>query len=366
MSFPSNFSEITVEYLNKVLEPIFNSKIISFTQGSPIEPGFTGEIIRIIPEYENKSENNLPKCFIIKFQTSNKGINKFMTKIKGYEKEQKIYEILKPYEKELNLPKIYYTNINEEGNKYIIIMEDLKERGLYNINRDKFLDLKILKLIVEYFALLQSHFWGPDNLKKIEWIKDYNFASYMKEFTVQNFDKKKLFFINNNKALLNDNLINEIKNIKINELYEKIDPDSEKNKNRITLLHGDPQQGNLMVNEEKNIMAMIDWQYINIGLGLKDVILFIGISLDENSIKKEDIIDLKNLYYNILVNKGIQYDKKAFEEDWKNICLISLCNIVSASAEENIGDDEEKKKKYGEHIMRSEKRFITFIQLQNL
>ncbi len=103
MSFPSNFSEITVEYLNKVLEPIFNSKIISFTQGSPIEPGFTGEIIRIIPEYENKSENNLPKCFIIKFQTSNKGINKFMTKIKGYEKEQKIYEILKPYEKELNL-----------------------------------------------------------------------------------------------------------------------------------------------------------------------------------------------------------------------------------------------------------------------
>ena len=121
-----------------------------------------------------------------------------------------------------------------------------------------------------------------------------------------------------------------------------------------------------MVNEEKNIMAMIDWQYINIGLGLKDVILFIGISLDENSIKKEDIIDLKNLYYNILVNKGIQYDKKAFEEDWKNICLISLCNIVSASAEENIGDDEEKKKKYGEHIMRSEKRFINFIQLQNL
>ena len=47
-----------------------------------------------------------------------------------------------------------------------LVLNDLKERGLYNINRDKFLDLKILKLIVEYFALLQSHFWGPDNLKK--------------------------------------------------------------------------------------------------------------------------------------------------------------------------------------------------------
>ena len=111
---------------------------------------------------------------------------------------------------------------------------------------------------------------------------------------------------------------------------------------------------------------MIDWQYINIGLGLKDIILFMGITFDEKSIKENDINELKYLYYNYLEKNGINYDKKLFEEDWKNLCLISLCNIISASAEENIGDDEEKKKKYGEYLSISEKRFITFLKKQNL
>ena len=219
-------------------------------------------------------------------------------------------------------------------------MEDLNEKGLVRIDRDKPFDMKALKLIVKYFTELHSSFWGKEKLKNIEWINNYNFGEYMKEFTIQNFDKKKL---------------------KISELYEKINP--ENNKERITLLHGDTQVSNLLINSS---MAMIDWQYINIGLGLKDIVLFIGISFDEKNIKENDIQELKNLYYDNLIGKGIKYDKNIFEEDWKNICLISLCNIISASAEENIGNDEMKRKKYGEHVAISENRFITFLQLQNL
>ena len=360
--FPKKYSEITSEYLNKVLEPKFNTEIISFKKGEEIEPGFTGEVIRIIPQFKELKES-LPKSLIFKFQTANQGIREFMAKIKGYEKEIKIYEILNSI-KELNTPKIFHSELSQDGKYYIIIMEDLNEKGLFRINKEKPFDIKILKLIVKYFAELHSNFWGKEKQNKIEWINDYNFGEYIKEFTIQNFDKKKLYFINNNKNKLNETLINKIKGIKISELYETINP--EKNKNRITLLHGDTQHGNLMINKEKDKMAMIDWQYINIGLGLKDIILFIGISLDENNIKEEDIKELKNIYINCLKEKGINYDIELFEEDWKNICLISLCNIISASAEENIKNDEEKRKKYGDYLLLSENRFITFLQKQNL
>ena len=362
--FPKNYSEITLEYLNKVLEPKLNSKIISFKKGEEIKPGFTGEVHKIIPEFKEKAEN-LPKSLIIKFQTENEGIRSFMAKIKGYEKEIKIYEILNSI-KELNTPIIFHSEINKEGDHYIIIMEDLNEKGLFMLDREDPFDVKTLKLIVKYFAELHSYFMGKENLKKIEWIKNYNFGEYMKEFTIKNFEKKKSYFLSNNKNKLTDFLINEIKNIKISELYEKINPDLENNKNRITLLHGDTQPANLMINSTKDKMAMIDWQYINIGLGLKDIILFIGISLDENNIKENDIQELKDLYFNCLKEKGINYDKKVFEEDWKNLCFISLCNIISASAEENIKNDGEKRKKYGDSLVISENRFITFLKKQKL
>ena len=362
--FPKKYSEITLEYLNKVLEPKLNSKLVSFKKGEEIEPGFTGEVTRIIPEFKEINEN-LPKSLIIKFQTDNQGIRTFMAKIKGYEKEIKIYEILNSIN-ELNTAKIYHSELSQDGSHYLIIMEDLNERGLFRIDREKPFDIKTLKLIVQYFSILHSNFWGEENQTKINWIKNYNFGEYMKEFTIQNFDKKKSFFINNNKNKLSDSLVNIIQNLKISDLYEKINPESEKNKKRITLLHGDTQPGNLMINSERNKMAMIDWQYINIGLGLKDIILFIGITLDENNITGEDIQELKKLYLNCLKEKGINYDNDVFEEDWKNLCLISLCNIISASAEENIGNDEEKRKKYGDYLVISENRFITFLQKQNI
>ena len=362
-NFPKEFSELTLDYLNKVLEVKLNTKIISFKEGEKIEPGFTGKVFRIIPEYKEPKEN-LPKSLIIKFQTDNTGIRAFMAKLQAYKKEIKIYEILNTI-KELYSAKIYHSDISQDSSHYIIIMEDLKEKGLFQIDRKEPFDIKTFKLIVQYFAELHSNFFGKEKQEKIKWIKDYNFGEYMKEFTIQNFDNKKSYFIQNNKNILNDSLINTIKNIKISELFEKINPDSEYNINRTTLLHGDTQAGNLMINKEKNKMAMIDWQYINIGLGLKDIILFIGISLDENNIKENDIEELKNLYFNILKEKGISYERNIFEEDWKNLSLISLCNIISASAEENIGNDEERKKKYGEYLLMSEKRFITFLQKQN-
>ena len=309
MYFPKNFSELTLDFLNSVLEKEFNSRIKSFTKGKELDPGFTGEVHRISLVF-TEEKDKLPKSLIIKFQTSNSGINAFMTKIKGYEKEIKIYKIISNII-ELNLPKVYYAQINKEGSKYLMIMEDLEERGFVKPDREKPFDVKIFKLIVEYFSKLQSNFWGEESQKNIEWIKNNNFGEYMKEFTINNFDKKKNYFLENNRKLLNKDTIDMIKNIKIEELFELINPNNIRNKNNTTLLHGDPQCNNLFINKNNDLMTMIDWQYINIGLGLKDIILFIGTMLDENNIKKEDLMELKDLYFNSLIKNGIKnYERK--------------------------------------------------------
>ena len=192
MYFPKNFSELTLDFLNSVLEKEFNSRIKSFTKGKELEPGFTGKVHRISLVF-TEEKDNLPKSLIIKFQTSNSGVNAFMTKIKGYEKKLKIYKIISNII-ELNLPKIYYTQINEEGSKYIMVMEDLEERGSVKPDREKPYDVKIFKLIAEYFSKLQSNFWSKESQKDIEWIKNNNFGEYMKEFTTYNFDKKRIIF----------------------------------------------------------------------------------------------------------------------------------------------------------------------------
>ena len=364
LSFPTTYKELTVEWLNKILEKELKTKIISFNEGEKVDPGFTGEVFRIIPKYEKENNKNLPKSFIIKSQTSHSGINSFLTKIQGYSKEIQIYYLLSKIEN-LNVAKIYYSEINKECSKYIMIMQDLKQLGFKCHDSEIPFDIKTFKLIIDYFAKFQSFFWGQNNNKNLTFLKQNSFADYIKEVTIKRFDSKKENFCNNNKNILNQETINLIKSIKINELFELIDPDNIKNINNNTLLHGDPQAGNLLINEKKDDIYMIDWQYISVGLGLKDIILFIGISLDENKITKEEILELKKFYYDSLLKYGVKnYTKEKFDEDWNNLKLISLCNIIAASTDENIGDDEEKKKKYGKHIFLAERRFIHFVQNQ--
>lgn len=49
--------------------------------------------------------------------------------------------------------------------------------------------------------------------------------------------------------------------------------------------------------------------------------------LDENNIKKEELMELKDLYFNSLIKNGVKnYDRKTFDEDWKNLTM--MCYII--------------------------------------
>ena len=358
ITFPTSFSELTNDWLSQISISHFPSKIISFSEGDKIAEGFTGEVVRIIPKYETEKEEN-PQTLIIKFATSNPGINQLLTNTKGYLKEIELYKVLYKYEDFLHVPKVYYSAINKENSKYIMILEDLSNRKMEKGNQVKPIDFAFSCRIVDYFAKLHSIFWDkPEVFQNLQWIKDYSFVDYLRDLTIKMFETRKENFLKRNEQRLEQKTIDIIKTMDIKELYEKT---SGHRKSNVTLLHGDTQPTNLLYNEKE--MAMIDWQYSSFGVGCKDLIIFLGIWINETTLTREEVKGIKDRYYNKLIENGVSdYKREIFEEDWSNLLKITLANIASVSTEENIGDDQEKKKRYQEYLDCAEKRFICFYQ----
>jgi len=365
-SIPKNKQEITVQYLNNVLkEKVLknNNKIISIKDGEGIQQDFKSEVYRIIPTYEHEDEQ-LPKSLIIKLATKNPGINSLLQNIQGYYKEEQFYKQLGQIP-EIKTPEIYYSLVNDAKNEFIIIMEDLNLRNLRIASQENEIDSKFALSIVKYFAHLQSKFWnykGNQHFTSIEWLKEPNFALYLKDLTIKMFEERKLSFIERNKHRLIGKTIATIKNMDINKLYEQNFPSDLKN---CTLVHGDPQPKNVFIDEANQEIMMVDWQYSSVGYGIKDVVLLLGIWISKNT-TKDEILNIKNVYYEELVKNGVKdFSREEFEQQWNNCLLLSLCNIASVSEKENIGDDLEKQRKYKEYLEVSESRFINFIQNQD-
>ncbi|ORX43817.1 hypothetical protein BCR36DRAFT_586513 [Piromyces finnis] len=363
---PESKDEITVEYLNQILKDSIlnnNNKIISIKDGENIPPSFKSEVFRIIPTYKNDNYN-LPKSLIIKLATKNSGINALLQNIQGYYKEVQFYKQLEKLP-ELKTPKVYYSSVADTKNKFIIVMEDLSLKNLTVANQDNEIDYEMAISIVKYFSLLQSKFWNyKENslFETIEWMKEPNFAIYLKDLTIQMFEERKFNFIERNQHRLNEKTIETIKGIDIKQIYERNFPSDLKN---CTLVHGDPQPTNVFIDNTNNEIIMVDWQYSSIGYGIKDIVLLLGIWLSSKT-TKDEILKIKNFYYEELVKYGVKdFSRDEFEQQWNNCLLLSLCNIASVSEKENIGDDIEKQKKYKAYLDSSESRFINFIQNQD-
>ena len=350
-TFPITYTEVTLEWLNSVLP----FKIKSYTEGEKVSPGFTGEVIRLIPEYENPSTSN-PKSFILKFATSNPGINKLLTDTRGYLKEIELYKVLSSHSDKLHCPKVYYSAISSDNSKYIMIMEDLNSRQMTRGDQSKPIDLQFAFKLIELFANIHSLFWDTtEKYPSLKFINEHSFVDYLKDLTITMFTNRKDSFITRNKHRLSQKTIDYITSMDIKDLYAK----TLSRKNNISLLHGDPQPTNLMFNS--NEMTMIDWQYASYGISVKDIIIFLGIWMEEST--KEDLKKIKERYYEKLLENGVKgYSKEMYDEDWKNSMFVTLANIASVSTEENIGDDIEKKKRYQEYLDTAERRYIKFFE----
>lgn len=366
-TFPQSFKDLTVDFLNTALHSTL-PEIASFTKSAEDVPqGFTGDVFRIDVTYATPTPPNSPhpSTLILKFATTNPGINALLTNIKGYRREITLYPILNAHP-QLRTPALYHADISATNSTFLMILEDLLQKQLHRGNHETPLDFSLATRIVDYFAYMNATFWNchlSENFKEYLAIGNNAFPAYMQKLTSNMYAKRLDAFIERNKAQLSAQMVNTLRTLDIDELYALTTPNADyTNVKNITLVHGDPQPSNLMYNEET--LTMIDWAYASIGKGCKDVILFLGIWADSSTVSKAQIKELKQRYYDQLIENGVKaeaYSQEEFDEDWKRMLCISIANIVSTSPEENIGDDEEKRKAYQHYLDYCEKRFIYFI-----
>lgn len=366
-TFPKSFEELTVEFLNKALHSKL-PEIKSFTKSTDgIPQGFTGDVFRINITYKTPTQPNppYPSTLILKFATTNPGINALLTDIKGYLREITLYPILNAHP-QLHTPILYASNISSTNSTFIMILEDLQNKQLHRGNHEVPLDFALATRIVDYFAYMNAIFWNchlHDNFKQYLSIGNNDFPAYMQNLTRNMYTKRLDAFIERNKTKLNPQILDTLRTLDVEKLYALTKPNADyTNIKNITLVHGDPQPSNLMYND--STLTMIDWAYTGIGKGCKDVILFLGICSDSTTMSKEQFEELKQRYYTQLIANGVNaetYTQEEFNDDWKNMLYISMANIISTSPEENIGDDEEKRKAYQRYLDYCETRFIYFI-----
>ena len=366
-TFPKSFEELTVDFLNTALHSTL-PEIASFTKSTDdIPQGFTGDVFRINVSYKTPTQPNspYPSTLILKFATTNPGINALLTDIKGYLREITLYPILNTHP-QLHTPILYSSNISSTNSTFLMILEDLQHKQLHRGNHETPLDFSLATRIVDYFAYMNATFWNchlSEHFKQYLSIGNNDFPAYMQGLTRNMYTKRLDAFIERNKTQLSTQMVDTLRTLDIDKLYTLTTPNADySNIKNITLVHGDPQPSNLMYNEET--LTMIDWAYSSIGKGCKDVILFLGIWIDSTTMSEAQIEELKQRYYTQLIANGVNtetYTQDDFNEDWKNMLYISIANIISTSPEENIGDDEAKRKAYQHYLDYCEKRFIYFI-----
>lgn len=286
-----------------------------------LKGGFIADIVQLFVYLKSGEMLN---C-VLKLENNNETLLKNMAKeLHLYDREYYFYNVISDYVN-IKIPKFYLT----------IKDSDFKSTGilLENLNNDSFilnLDLNnnpinVSLTVIDRIAKMHSKFWNKnleiafDKLKKPN---DPSFCTSMSNFVKENWPKFKLKWSNvlsQKQFEIGDIIVhyfNEIQNYLSGE--------------NLTLCHGDLKSANIFYKKlnddsvERDIHFepyFIDWQYINHGKGVSDIVFFIIESFDILSINKFNDL-FQEYYYVKLLEHGVEnYSKESYLYDFK----ISSC-----------------------------------------
>jgi hypothetical protein len=98
-----------------------------------------------------------------------------------------------------------------------------------------------------------------------------------------------------------------------------------------TIVHGDAKLANFCFSEDGQDIAIVDFQYVGGGCGVKDVAYFLGSSLSstECEIHENEVLDF---YFSALqsavVSTSLTIDFKALEQEWRNMYPIACTDFT--------------------------------------
>lgn len=274
--------------IDGLLQSLFDCRILQKQTLQELWSGY-GKIVRY--QLDGKIPSVIVKEINLSQPKANhpKGWNtstSHLRKLKSYQVEAEWYRIFAPkLEESLRIAKCYHLEIDDEN--IIIVLEDL-DASTYNLRKSE-LNFEQIKLCLNWLANLHSQFmntktnqlwpigtyWHLDT-RADEW-------SRMEEGWLKTAAK-------------------EI-DAKLNAAQFK------------TLVHGDAKVANFCFSETLKDVAAVDFQYIGIGCGMKDVAYLMSSCLtSEKCFQLEDkILD----YYFKALGRACKFDVKSIEKEWR-------------------------------------------------
>lgn len=323
-----DYNEISFDYLIKY-NNMFTNKIKHYILTSmcqydvndviidseKLKGGYISDVISVKIIFKNGKE----KYCVVKFENENEtNLSTMARNLDLYGREYYFYENISKYVN-INIPHFYALIKDDNFNNIGILMENLAvKKFTLNMNLNES-NIDISLKIISACAKLHAKFWNKNLSSIFPQLKKHD--NFMFKVNMLDFIKNKWISFNDKwKNMLNDQQLKIAKQIMLN--FENIQ--NNLSNCDLTLCHGDVKSPNIFykkIDENMYDPYFIDWQYVNIGKGIQDIVFFMIESYDVQKIKILCPI-FKNYYYEKIMEFGVQnYSYDNYEKDFINaIC----------------------------------------------
>lgn len=170
MSFPSNSSEVTAEWLTEHLRAsgvLASDVSVVDAKPDPVAAGigFMGEVAPIDITYDG--ETDAPARMVAKIPTSDATIRGMLAPAKVFEREARFYLDVAPRLGDL-VPDCYFVGCDVDNDDYFLLLEDLGANRCGD--QAAGCDLDDATAALTALARFHASFWENDALASIEWM----------------------------------------------------------------------------------------------------------------------------------------------------------------------------------------------------
>ena len=324
---PVDPHEITPEWLTAALREsgsITQAAVQSVSSSAlETEHGMTGNLVRLRLAYD-PDEASAPRTLVAKFSTRDPaGQEVLFTVTHHYEREHRFYEKLSG-RTQLRTPRCYYSDIDIEARKYILLMEDMAP--VKSGNMAVGCSIEQAELALREIAGFHAAWWDSPELETMTWMPEFGetqLSQYAGMFRAawepfcQKMGERLPAGMSDIDLLLNEH---------VGDIWSHITQPP------WTVVHADYHIENLffMPAGSAERLLVADWQMMMFGRAAFDVGLLLGGNLDPQ-VRAQQEMGLLSLYHKLLLENGVKdYSFEQFYYDYHIAILASLSRWMIA------------------------------------
>ena len=309
MVIPASAADITVEWLNEVLDVGIVSEVKAENLGAGL--GLLGEVTRLHLSYRGSGSEG-PATLIAKTQSPSPE-SAFVAQAMGfYDREVNFYRSLAGTI-DVRTPRCYHADISAEGAPFVILLEEVT--GARTIDQIVGATRADVDTVIDMAVVLHSRFWDNDDLYALEWLPPINAPLFLAagDFAQQKLPAYEAYW----KGRVPDEIIGFVGDI--NARYPAL-LDWWVAQGHPTFAHMDYRADNMLFGGSaggSGDVTLLDWQLSVRGVGVWDVANFLAGSVTtENRRQWED--EVVHRYHAGLMAAGVTgYDWDACWREYR-------------------------------------------------